>query len=93
MKNFQNHSVSLIATDSVSIWEYREKITVTFRESQESTVEVQGIEDEEFLKAVSYYIHRLTRTDDLSNNKRTTLNSILNDLKVMAENEASKVTA
>lgn len=93
MKNIQNHSVSLIATDSVSIWEYREKVTVTFRESQESTVEVQGIEDEEFLKAVSYYIHRLTRTDDLSNNKKTTLNSILNDLKVMAENETSKVAA
>lgn len=93
MKNIQNHSITLIATDSVSIWEYREKITVTFRESQESTVEVQGIEDEEFLKAVSYYIHRLTRTDDLSNNKRTTLNSILKDLKVMAENEAPEVAA
>lgn len=93
MKNIQNHSVSLIATDSVSIWEYREKVTVTFRESQESTVEVQGIEDEEFLKAVSYYIHRLTRTDDLSNNKKTTLNSILEDLKIMENNKAPEVVA
>lgn len=77
----------------MSIWEYREKITVTFRESQESIVEVQGVEDEEFLKSISYYIHRLTQTDNLSNNKKTTLNSILNDLKVMAEIEASKVAA
>ena len=93
MKNSQAHTVRIIATDSVSIWEYKEQITVTFRESQENTVEVQGADSEEFLKSISYYIHRLTRTDDLSHTKKGLLNTILADLKVMAEIESSKVAA
>ena len=93
MKNSQAHTISLVATDRVSIWEWNGKVSVTFDESPGNSVIVEGVETEEFLRACVYFIHGLSTTKDLSNTKQMLLNSILTDLEVMEKNKAPKVAA
>ena len=93
MKNQQTHTLSLVATDRVSIWEWNGKVSVTFDESPGNSVVVEGVETEEFLRSCVYFIHGLSNTKNLSNVQQTLLNSILTDLKVMDNNKAPKVTA
>ena len=93
MKNTQTHTVSLIATDRVSIWEWNNKVSVTFEESPGNSIIVEGVETEEFLRSCVYFIHGLSTTKDLSNTKQMLLNSILTDLEVMEKNKAPKVPA
>ena len=93
MKNSQAHTISLIATDRVSIWNWNNKVSVTFEESPGNSVIVEGVETEEFLRACVYFIHGLSTTKELSSVQQTLLNSILTDLKVMDNNKAPKVAA
>ena len=93
MKNQQAHTLSLVATDRVSIWEWNDKVSVTFEELPGSSVVVEGVATEEFLRSCVYFIHGLSTTKELSNTKQMLLNSILTDLKVMENNQAPKVAA
>ena len=93
MKNQQEHTVSLIATDRVSIWEWANKVKVTFEESPGNSVVVEGVDTEEFLRSCVYFIHGLCHTKELSRINYGFLNSILEDLKIWETNEAGKVTA
>ena len=93
MKNTQTHTVSLIATDRVSIWNWSNKVSVTFEESPGNSVIIEGVETEEFLRSCVYFIHGLSTTKELSSVQQTLLNSILTDLKVMDNNKAPKVAA
>lgn len=92
MKNTQAHTVSLVATDRVSIWDWTNKVSVTFEESPGNSVIVEGVETEEFLRACVYFIHGLSVSKELSNVQQTLLNNILKDLKVMENNQTPKVT-
>ena len=92
MKNSQAHTVSLIATDRVSIWNWNNKVSVTFEESPGNSVVIEGVETEEFLRSCVYFIHGLSTTKELSSVQQTLLNSILTDLKVMENNQTPKVT-
>ena len=92
MKNTQTHTVSLIATARVSIREWNDKVSVTFEELPGTSVVVEGVATEEFLRSCVYFIHGLSTRKDLSNPKQMLLNTILKDLKVMETNQ-TKVEA
>ena len=92
MKTTQTSIVQLIATDSVSIWDWKDEVRVTFRESADSSVEVSGVITVEFLRACIYFIDSLSKMKGLCNNKQRLLNSLLEDLKVMETNQ-TKVEA
>jgi len=92
MKTTQTAIVQLIATDNVSIWDWKDEVRITFRESVDSSVEVSGVSTDEFLRACVYFIDSLSRMKGLCNNKQTLLNSLLGDLKVMETNQ-TKVEA
>lgn len=93
MKNTQTHTVSLVATDRVSIWNWNDQVSVTFEESPGNSIIVERVATEEFLRACVYFIHGLSTTKELSSVQQTLLNSILTDLKVMDNNKALKVAA
>ncbi len=93
MKTTQNQTISLIATDRVSIWEWKDRVNVTFAESAEVSTVVEHVSTEEFLRACVYFIHGLSHTKELSRTNQTLLNSILEDLKVMENNKAPEVVA
>jgi hypothetical protein len=93
MKNQQEHTVSLIATDRVSIWEWSNKVKVTFEESPGNSVIVEGVDTEEFLRSCVYFIHGLCHTKELARVNHSLLNSILEDLKIWETNEAGKAAA
>jgi hypothetical protein len=93
MKNQQTHTVSLIATDRVSIWNWNNKVSVTFEESPGNSIIIEGVETEEFLRACVYFIHGLSTTKELSRINHSLLNSILEDLKTWEVNEAGKAAA
>ena len=92
MKNSQAHTIALIATDRVSIWNWNNKVSVTFEESPGNSVVIEGVETEEFLRSCVYFIHGLSTTKELSNTQQMLLSSILKDLKVMETNQ-TKVEA
>ena len=93
MKTQQEHTVSLIATDRVTIWEWTNKVKVTFEESSGNSLVVEGVDTEEFLRSCVYFIHGLCHTKELSRVNHSLLNSILEDLKIWKVNEEGKAAA
>lgn len=94
MKNQQAHSFSVIATDRVSIWEWKDQVKVSFYESAENYVEVCGVDTKEFLLACSYFISALANsTKDLSSDNQRLLNDMFNSLEIMKNNQTPKVSA
>ena len=93
MKNEQQHSVTLAATDRVSIYHYKDRTSVTFEETRETKLVVEQVDTEEFLRACSYFISSMSKIKDLSNMNQVSLESILDDLKLMERNKAPEVTA
>lgn len=88
MKNHQTHTIALIATDRVSIWDWNDKLKVTFEESPGTSVIVEDVATEEFLRSCVYFISGLCKNKELSKVKQSLLSSILDDLKTWQNNKA-----
>ena len=81
MQTKQETSVALVATDRVSMFDWRGKTRVQFNETPDTVLEVSNVDSEELLLAISYYVRNLAKESDNTERQQRILNDILSDLK------------
>lgn len=81
MQTKQETSVALVATDRVSMFDWRGQTRVQFNETPDTMLEVSNVDSGELLLAISYYVRSLAKESDITERQQRILNDILTDLK------------
>ena len=92
MKTTQTVNVSVNSTYKVSMYDWREKTRFEVYENEKDSVEIQDIDTDEMLTAVSYFVRNLARRDDLSDLQSRILHDIKNDLNDALKSKESEAT-
>jgi len=88
-------SVSLIATDRVSLFNWKGFTRVQFNETSDSTLEVANVDSEELLLAVSYFVRDLAKDAERSDRQTRLLHDIMHSLQesLKVKKETENATA
>ena len=83
-------SVSLIATDRVSLFNWNGVTRVQFNETSDNVLEVSNVDTDELLLAVSYFVRSLAKESGKTERQTRILNDISNELQQSLKTEKEK---